>query len=92
MSSLLHCWSNQHTKMKFQSDALTEKELEIAAYLLRGFSAERIAEETESRTRLIDAHIRNMREKLNAADHHILLQVLKAHSGEENSNTEQTEL
>jgi len=66
--------------MEFQPDKLTEREVEIASLLLRGFSTGQIAERIGIRKRLVDAHISNMREKLNADDTILLLKVLKEHS------------
>jgi len=66
--------------MEFQPDRLTEREVEIAGLLLRGFSTSQISERMGIRKRLVDAQISNMREKLNAEDTILLLKVLKEHS------------
>lgn len=66
--------------MEFQPDRLTEREVEIAGLLLRGFSTSQISERMGIRKRLVDAQISNMREKLKAEDTILLLKVLKEHS------------
>jgi len=74
--------------MEFHPDELTQREIEIAGFLLRGFSAGQIAEKIGIRKRLVDAHISNMREKLNAEDSILLLKVMKEQSDSTSMSSE----
>lgn len=64
--------------MEFKQEALVEREIEIAAYLLQGFSLRRIADKLEVNKIIIKAHIRNMMQKLNEENIEDLIQSIKA--------------
>ncbi len=50
--------------MKFKNEELVESEIEIAGYLIQGFSLKRIAEKTGSSKKILAAHLKNMMKKL----------------------------
>ena len=52
--------------MEFKQEALLERELEIASYLLRRFSLEKIGRHLGINKKIVKAHIRNMMQKLHA--------------------------
>jgi DNA-binding NarL/FixJ family response regulator len=52
--------------MEFKHEELIEREIEIAGYLVLGFSLKHIAETTGLSKRLLVTHIKNMMEKLKA--------------------------
>jgi len=52
--------------MEFKQEALLERELEIASYLLKRFSFEKIARHLGINKKIVKAHIRNMMQKLHA--------------------------
>ena len=52
--------------MEFKKEALLEREIEIAGFLLQDFSLGQIASRLEVNKKIIKAHIRNMMQKLNA--------------------------
>jgi len=64
--------------MEFRKEELVEREIEIAGYLLQHFSVEQICKRTGSQKKIIEAHIRNMMEKLGADDRKTLIHLLKA--------------
>lgn len=64
--------------MEFKQEALVEREMEIAAYLLQGFSLKQIAGKTGLSKKHLDAHIKNMMKKLKAEDMEELVKLLKA--------------
>jgi len=64
--------------MEFRKEALVEREIEIAGYLLQHFSLKQICEQTGLQKKIVEAHIRNMMEKLGAEDSGTLIQLLKA--------------
>lgn len=63
--------------MQFKHEELVEREIEIGGYLLNGFSFRLIAEKTGLSKKHLDAHIKNMMEKLKAKDMEDLLKLLK---------------
>ena len=52
--------------MEFKRETLLQREIEIAGFLLKGFSLQQIATRLEVNKKIIKAHIRNMMQKLNA--------------------------
>ncbi len=64
--------------MEFKQEALVEREIEIAAFLLQDFSPEQIADYLAVNKKIIKAHIRNMMQKLNAENIDDLLQLIEA--------------
>lgn len=64
--------------MEFKHEELVEREIEIGDYLLNGFSFRLISEKTGLSKKHLDAHIKNMMEKLKAKDMEDLLKLLKA--------------
>lgn len=64
--------------MKFKHEELVEREIEIGDYLLNGFSFRHISEKTGLSKKHLDAHIKNMMEKLKAKDMEDLIKLLKA--------------
>lgn len=64
--------------MEFKHEELVEREIEIGNYLLNGFSLRLISEKTGLSKKHLDAHIKNMREKLKAKDMEDFLKLLKA--------------
>ena len=52
--------------MEFKQEALLERELQIASYLLERFSLEKIARHLAVNKKIVKAHIRNMMQKLHA--------------------------
>ncbi len=64
--------------MEFKQEELVEREIEIAAYLLRDFSLRQIADQLAVNKIIIKAHIRNMMQKLNAESIEDLIQSIKA--------------
>jgi DNA-binding NarL/FixJ family response regulator len=64
--------------MEFKQEALLEREIEIAAFLLQDFSLEKIAAHLEINKKIIKAHIRNMMQKLHAENIKDLIQSIKA--------------
>jgi len=63
---------------EFRKEELVEREIEIGGYLLQNFSVKQICEQTGLQKKIIEAHVRNMMEKLGAADLRTLVHVLKA--------------
>lgn len=63
--------------MEFEQEALVKREIEIAAYLLRNFSPEQIAGQLGINKKIVQAHIRNMMQKLNVANIEVLKQSVK---------------
>ena len=64
--------------MEFKHEELIEREIEIAGYLVQGFSLKHIAETMGLSKRLLVTHIKNMMEKLRAEDMSTLIKLLKA--------------
>ena len=64
--------------MEFKQEALVEREIEIAAYLLNDVSLQQIAVHLEVSKKIIKAHIRNMMQKLNAKNIEELIRSIKA--------------
>lgn len=64
--------------MEFKHEELVEREIEIGRYLLNDFSFRHISEKTGLSKKHLDAHIKNMMEKLKAKDMEDLLKLLKA--------------
>ena len=64
--------------MEFKQEALVEREIEIAAFLLQDFSPEQIADYLAVNKKIIKAHIRNMMQKLNAKNIEELIRSIKA--------------
>jgi DNA-binding CsgD family transcriptional regulator len=64
--------------MEFKQEALVEREIEIAAFLLQDFSPEQIADYLAINKKIIKAHIRNMMQKLNAKNIEELIRSINA--------------
>jgi DNA-binding NarL/FixJ family response regulator len=64
--------------MEFKKEELVEREIEIGGYLLQNLSLKQIAEKTGLSKKILTAHIRNMKQKLKAADIIELIKLLKA--------------
>ena len=64
--------------MEFKQEALVEREIEIAAFLLQDYSPEQIADYLAVNKKIIKAHIRNMMQKLNAKNIEELIRSIKA--------------
>ncbi len=62
--------------MEFKHEELVDREIEIARYLLQGFSLKMIAEKTALSKKHLAAHIRNMMEKLKAENMTALIKML----------------
>jgi DNA-binding NarL/FixJ family response regulator len=52
--------------MEFKNEELVEREIEIAGYLINGFSLKYISHATGLSKKLLAAHLRNMMKKLKA--------------------------
>ena len=63
--------------MEFKQEELVEREIEIAGYLLQGFSLKMIAEKTGLSKKLLAAHLQNMMKKLKAEDMEALIKLIK---------------
>jgi DNA-binding NarL/FixJ family response regulator len=63
--------------MEFKQEELVEREIEIACYLFRDFSLNQMAEKTGLNKKILTGHLRNMMQKLQAADMDELIQFLK---------------
>ena len=70
--------------MEFKSEQLVEREIEIAGYLLNNFSLRHIEKKTGLSKKHLDAHIRNMIEKLQVGDIAALKKTLKTQEGNRN--------
>ena len=62
--------------MEFKKEELIEREIEIAGYLLDDLSLKQISEKTRLNTKHLQAHLRNMMEKLGAENMLVLKQTL----------------
>lgn len=69
--------------MEFKSDILVDRELEIAYYFRHAFSMERIVEKTGMNRRILQGHVKNMREKLHAEDTASLIKIIQSLGNEE---------
>ncbi len=63
--------------MEFLKEALINREIEIATYLLNDFSLKKIAVELAVSKKIIAAHVRNMMQKLHAENMEDLVRFLK---------------
>ncbi len=63
--------------MEFKHEELVEREIEIGDYLLDGCSLKHISEKTGLSKKHLNAHIKNMIEKLKAKDMEELIKLLK---------------
>jgi DNA-binding NarL/FixJ family response regulator len=63
--------------MEFKNEELVEREIEIAGYLVQGFSINHIAKTTGLTKKLLVAHIKNMMQKLKAGNMETLKKALK---------------
>ena len=63
--------------MEFKQEELVQREIEIASYLLNNFSLRHIEKKTGLSRKHLDAHIKNMMEKLKAANIEELVKLLK---------------
>jgi DNA-binding CsgD family transcriptional regulator len=63
--------------MEFKNEELVEREIEIACYLFRDLSLNQMAEKTGLNKKILTAHLRNMMEKLQAANMDELIRILK---------------
>lgn len=64
--------------MKFKHEALVDREIEIAACLLKDCSLKSMSDKTGLCRKILTAHIRNMMEKLKAEDTAGLKKLLRA--------------
>jgi DNA-binding NarL/FixJ family response regulator len=64
--------------MEFKNEELVEREIEIAGYLLNNFSLRQISEKTGLSKKHLEAHIKNMMEKLKVEDMEELIKLLNA--------------
>jgi DNA-binding CsgD family transcriptional regulator len=64
--------------MEFKKEALVEREVEIAAYLLQDCSLKSMSEKTGLSKKILTAHIRNMTKKLKAEDTAGLIKMLRS--------------
>lgn len=71
--------------MEFRQGILVDHELEIAYYFRHAFSMDRIVEKTGMNRKILQGHVRNMREKLHAEDTAALIRIIQCLSGEEAS-------
>jgi DNA-binding NarL/FixJ family response regulator len=65
--------------MGFRHEELVESELIIARLLVQGSSVKEISEQTGMGKRIVAAHIRNMKVKLQAKDLTILVRLLPSY-------------
>jgi DNA-binding NarL/FixJ family response regulator len=63
--------------MEFKHEELVEREVIIARLLVKGFSVKEISDQTGMGKRIVAAHIRNMKVKLQARDLMILIRTLQ---------------
>ena len=63
--------------MEFLKEALINREIEIATYLLNDFSLKKIAVELAVSKKIITAHVQNMMQKLHAENMEDLVRLLK---------------
>lgn len=63
--------------MEFKHEELVEREVIIARLLVKGFSAKEISDQTGMGKRIVAAHIRNMKVKLQAKDLMLLIRALQ---------------
>lgn len=63
--------------MEFKHEELVEREIEIAGYLLNDVSLRHIEKNTGLSKKHLDAHIKNMMEKLKAENMEELIELLK---------------
>jgi len=63
--------------MEFKHEALVEREIEIARYLLNDLSLKEICENAGLKRKIVVAHIRNMMQKLKAGNIEALVKVLR---------------
>ena len=68
--------------MEFKKEALLEREIEIAGFLLQDFSLGQIASRLEVNKKIVKAHIRNMMQKLNTENIKELMHSIKANQQE----------
>lgn len=68
--------------MEFKKEALLEREIEIAGFLLQDFSLGQIASRLEVNKKIVKAHIRNMMQKLNTENIKDLMHSIKANQQE----------
>ncbi len=64
--------------MKFKQEELVKREIEIAGYLFNDLSLRHIEKNTGLSKKHLDAHIKNMMEKLKAANIEELVKLLSA--------------
>ena len=67
--------TTNHT-MQFQREELIEREIEIAGYLLKNLLLKQISGKTQLNKKHLQAHLRNMMEKLGAENILVLKQIL----------------
>ena len=63
--------------MEFKQGEMVDREVEIAGLLLCDFTLNQMVEKTHLNKKILTAHLRNMMEKLQAADMDKLRQLLK---------------
>ena len=66
-----------HDSMEFKQEELVDREIEISGYLLQDLSIKQIADKTGLSKKILEAHIRNMMEKLKVDDVLALIKLLK---------------
>jgi len=62
--------------MEFKQETLLQREIEIADFLLKGFSLQQIATHLEVNKKIVKAHIRNMMQKLKAENLKDLIELI----------------
>ena len=62
--------------MEFKQEELVEREIEIAGYLMQGFSLKMIALKTGLNKKILTAHLLNMMGKLKARDTNELIKLI----------------
>jgi DNA-binding CsgD family transcriptional regulator len=63
--------------MEFKNEELVEREIEIGKLLIQNISLKEIGEKTGLSSKLVNAHIKNMMQKMTANDLQLLIRVLK---------------
>jgi len=74
--------------MQFQKEELIDREIEIASYWLEGLSLKQISQKTKLNTKHLQAHLRNMMEKLGAENMLVLKEILLKNITGKSSNQE----
>ena len=64
--------------MEFKNEEFVDREIEITGYLLQDFSLKQISEKTGLSKNHLEAHLRNMMEKLGVDNRATLVETLKS--------------